>query len=486
MGRATGQRSEDAATRAAAIAALHNNPNYLNAIATLAASSEVWATRAIVSEQGETLLAERAVLAPDFVQQWQGHKLAQSLDDVLAVREPVDITTLQQCAQTLLLQHPLGRAMGACMGLESSIFTEVLGHTVWPARAAFQLTVMRAQLPGLYEHSVLHMMVAVFLARQQGWNVLQCARLAAAALLHDVGMLYLSPAWKDPGYQLSLRERVQLAAHPVLGRAVVAAMEVYPRSVEDAVLEHHERMDGGGYPRHLQGEAISPMGRILLVAEVVSGLYEKYADMPAQRLSLMLRLNPGRYPAEHVAAVLHLLRFDLREAQSAQRLTLDGVLQQSQQLAQVRQYWASCKKVLPAQWRSDAVAPAVDYIDRSMQALQVSLAESGADMREQVDWPEVLAHDTESVQELGLIMREALWQVERCTHTCAQRWPQLAASLPRVDAPQGGAEPSVVVRALQTWLCSVRKVLGLDAPAVRPQKDAAPQPAQCAAAETTP
>ena len=142
--------------------------------------------------------------------------------------------------------------------------------------------------------------------------------------------------------------------------------------------------------------------------------------------------------------------------------------------------------MLPAQWRSDAVAPAVDYIDRSMQALQVSLAESGADMREQVDWPEVLAHDTESVQELGLIMREALWQVERCTHTCAQRWPQLAVSLPRVDAPQGGAEPSVVVRALQTWLCSVRKVLGLDAPAVRPQKDAFPQPAQCAAAETTP
>ena len=43
------------------------------------------------------------------------------------------------------------------------------------------------------------------------------------------------------------------------------------------------RMDGSGYPRALLGADITPMGRILLLAEVVAAFYEKYDDMPAQR-----------------------------------------------------------------------------------------------------------------------------------------------------------------------------------------------------------
>ena len=86
---------------------------------------------------------------------------------------------------------------------------------------------------------------------------------------------------------------------------------VYPRSVEIAVLEHHERMDGSGYPRGLPGAEISPMGRILLLAEVVTAFYEKYTDMPAQRLSLVLRLNHRKFPAALVAHVLPLLQEDV-------------------------------------------------------------------------------------------------------------------------------------------------------------------------------
>lgn len=77
------------------------------------------------------------------------------------------------------------------------------------------------------------------------------------------------------------------------------------------MLEHHERMDGSGYPRGLPGAEISPMGRILLLAEVVTAFYEKYTDMPAQRLSLVLRLNHRKFPAALVAHVLPLLQEDV-------------------------------------------------------------------------------------------------------------------------------------------------------------------------------
>ena len=87
---------------------------------------------------------------------------------------------------------------------------------------------------------------------------------------------------------------------------------------------HHEKMDGSGYPRHLMGEAISPMGRILLLAEVVTAFYEKYTDMPAQRLSLVLRLNHRKFPAALVAHVLPLLQEDVARDSALMPLGADA------------------------------------------------------------------------------------------------------------------------------------------------------------------
>jgi HD-GYP domain-containing protein (c-di-GMP phosphodiesterase class II) len=71
---------------------------------------------------------------------------------------------------------------------------------------------------------------------------------------------------------LSGEERKHLVAHSVTAMLVVRSTELYSRA-EIAVLEHHERMDGSGYPRGIKG-TISPMGQVLLLAEVVSAFFE--------------------------------------------------------------------------------------------------------------------------------------------------------------------------------------------------------------------
>src|SRR5256885_10611994 len=73
-----------------------------------------------------------------------------------------------------------------------------------------------------------------------------------------------------PIYRLTGAERKHLVAHSVTGMLIMRGAGAYSQDVEMAVLEHHERMDGTGYPRGVHGEAISKMGRILLLAEVVS------------------------------------------------------------------------------------------------------------------------------------------------------------------------------------------------------------------------
>ncbi len=67
-----------------------------------------------------------------------------------------------------------------------------------PQPMAFKLTVMREQRPDLLAHSLRMALIALYLGVQSGWSERECIPLAAAALLHDIGVLHMDPVWRDP------------------------------------------------------------------------------------------------------------------------------------------------------------------------------------------------------------------------------------------------------------------------------------------------
>lgn len=438
---------DDTDKLAAAMAALHNNVHYLRAISAMACQREVRVVQPVVSDRGVLLLAKDSTVGANLMEVLGDHRLPSALDAQLSVSEPVDIALLVVEITRLMGEHPLGQLLAADLGPDGALMGRALQHMVWPPPARFMMTVVHSQLPSLFEHSLLMAMVALYLGIRAGWDEAQCAKLAAAALLHDIGMLFMSTSWMDAEYKLSERERAQLAAHSITGSMLVQSMRAYPRSVEDAVLEHHECMDGSGYPRQLLGDALSPMGRVLVVAEVVSAFFDKYTVMPAERLALVLRLNSRRYPAEQVAQVLTLLQ---RTTAAACEVPHDTVLRDCHTVGTVLQYWASCKRVLPPQWQAQAGSRALMWVDARMRALELSLAESGAHARAPGEWQALFAQVPESVAELGLIHREALWQIEQCIASCQRR------------RPQAHNPASVVERALRTWLHSSSKALDME------------------------
>ncbi len=89
--------------------------------------------------------------------------------------------------------------------------------------------------------------------------------LGAAAALHEIGMVRLPPQLYMAGRLLSPLEKKSITAHPVLGYNLLKERQV-PLSVCLAALEHHERVNGSGYPRGLTGEKISLYSKIIMVA----------------------------------------------------------------------------------------------------------------------------------------------------------------------------------------------------------------------------
>lgn len=398
-----------------------DSPNYLRAITHMADRCAVVAQDAIYTDNGIKLVDKGGRIDSRLYDRLVQHKLREPIDTHLSVEGAVDIPALAAAGQALAEEGALSRLLVHALGSSGRLLAP-LHFMPLPAPIAFKLTVMREQRPDLFRHSLQMMMVAVYLGIKSGMGERECVPLATAALLHDAGVLHMDPTWRDPQHRVTGVERKQLVAHPITAMLMARDAQVYPRSVEVAILEHHERMDGSGYPRNLQGKDISPLGRILLLAEVVAAFFEKYTDMPALQLSLVLRLNHCKFPSDLVAHVFPLLQGDLSHDVALVPLGADAP-RYIQTLADAFEQWERLKETAPQQ--AQATDTALAFLDLRLRALHKVLVESGADPAQRSGLFDHLQGDSAGLAEVAFVGREALWQLQTIVYACQRRWPQI-------------------------------------------------------------
>jgi hypothetical protein len=192
-------------------------------------------------------------------------------------------------------------------------------------------------------------------------------------------------------------------------------------------------MDGTGYPRGVHGESISKMGQILLLAEVVSAFFDKFQDLPGQRLSLMLRINHRRSRADLVGFRVPRLYDELPPATPLQPLQAE-VTHSVAALSAAFQMWDTLSQPFPERWQAMPDHQAAVYIDTSIGGLQKQLAEAGLHPHQHTDLLAYLKDDVQGMSELALLSREALWQLQAIVNACLRRWPAVHARAHAVDS----------------------------------------------------
>ena len=113
--------------------------------------------------------------------------------------------------------------------------------------------------------------LAVAIARELGLPSDQIAGLRLGALIHDIGKIALPTEILNRPGSLTWMERELIKSHPEVGYEIVKDAEFH-WPIAEMILQHHERLDGQGYPQGLQGEAICQEARILAVADVVESI----------------------------------------------------------------------------------------------------------------------------------------------------------------------------------------------------------------------
>jgi HD-GYP domain-containing protein (c-di-GMP phosphodiesterase class II) len=111
--------------------------------------------------------------------------------------------------------------------------------------------------------------------------------VSIAAALHDIGKISIPSEILNKLDQLSEDEFNMIKTHPRLGYDILNEIE-FPHPVAQIVLQHHERLDGSGYPSGLSGKDILLEAKILGVADVIDAMLSPHPYRPAFGLDRVL------------------------------------------------------------------------------------------------------------------------------------------------------------------------------------------------------
>jgi PAS domain S-box-containing protein len=109
-----------------------------------------------------------------------------------------------------------------------------------------------------------------------------------AGLVHDLGKIFIPTEILNKPDKLTEEELAIVRTHPQIGYDVLKKVE-FPWSIADIVLQHHERIDGSGYPAGLKGEEILLEARIMAVADVVEAMSSRRSYRSGRQLDSILR-----------------------------------------------------------------------------------------------------------------------------------------------------------------------------------------------------
>jgi len=153
--------------------------------------------------------------------------------------------------------------------------------------------------------------LAAAIGAELGFDAQRVEGLRVAGFLHDIGKITIPAEILSKPGRLSAIEYQLIQGHPQSGYDVLKDVE-FPWPVAAVALQHHERIDGSGYPQGLKGEAIALEARILAVADVVEAMSSHRPYRPGLGIDRALaEIERGRgtaYDAQAVDACLRLFR----------------------------------------------------------------------------------------------------------------------------------------------------------------------------------
>ncbi len=392
-------------------------PHYVRAVTELGDTEGVLVAEDIYAANGMKLLAKGSHVTSHQFEHLTAHKLALPLDQCLIAEKPVGPDTLAVEANKILESDPIYRRLAARAG-DALAIRHGLGNLKIPDSLQMRLTVMRERRSEIYLHSLRSAIIAHCLAQRLRLGENDRTSLLMAALFHDVGEMHTNPAILAEGHDITPEERRFVHVHPVTSYVLVHELPGFPASAANAILHHHERLDGSGYPHDLPGSKVPPSAKIIAVADVAEAVIKRF-DLP--RLDMLFRLNSARFDSVTVHALRDLIHVSSEDAIAVPQV--HGAAAQLAHLAALLGAWFSVRAVLTAEGNQSGHPQS--FLFERMTTICQLVVQAGFDPDNMDSMLAIARDDPQILLELRGMLDEMDWLMRDLVHEMDRRSPEL-------------------------------------------------------------
>lgn len=160
----------------------------------------------------------------------------------------------------------------------------------------------------MFAHSINVCVLSTVLGKAMLLDKEKVETLAIGALLHDIGMMQLDPKLLNKTEDLSPEEIEQVKTHTTLGFEELRKRKEFSLVVAHIAFQHHEHLNGSGYPRHLKEGEIHPLAQIVGLADLYDKLTTDHSGlkrvMPHEACEILMGLVGKVFPLDIVRLFL--------------------------------------------------------------------------------------------------------------------------------------------------------------------------------------
>ncbi|MAZ65837.1 MAG: hypothetical protein CMF25_01875 [Kangiellaceae bacterium] len=282
---------------------------YVDHLSKVNERNSVVATEDVRNKNGVLLVAKGMRISASTASKLIKHKLSKPIEYSVNVENHVNSKRIFDSVLAFNANHSDLKALFESLNLGRG-FESDLGFLQQYPVVMQKLTVLKERLPRDYDKALFCCWFGYAIAKRLNSADASPIATAVTGLLHDVGMLHIDPNILNKEGELSPEEWRTIQSHTLIGELFLKEITSLPHVVPKAVAQHHERCDGGGYPRGLFGNKMTLVGQIVALCDSLYAIRfnPKNQHQSLKELISVVQINLGLHFKEIEQAAISLIR----------------------------------------------------------------------------------------------------------------------------------------------------------------------------------
>lgn len=228
----------------------------------------VISTQDIVNSNGVLLCKKGMRISRKIADRLTGHQLNTSLEDSVKLSNSITNANLYGRILELLDRYPDLKQIHESANFSQECKNLFIHRKIHPILIQ-KLTVIQERLPEHLDKGIFCAWLAGLMAREMDMNMDDLHAAFLAGLTHDLGFIHISPDILNKKGALDAKEWRAIQSHVVVGKMVLEKLPDTPPGTARAILEHHERCDGSGYPQGRNDQHLAIMGQLIGIVDSI-------------------------------------------------------------------------------------------------------------------------------------------------------------------------------------------------------------------------